>query len=109
MTKTNFNTETFNTRLKAVFQRLIDQHNIQKGQKGVWDGRVQSNVVRWVPIDQKTLCLQLEEGNCNDFTGLMEVACVMLPDVDLILVVNDYDPPWLYLKNGDHWVFGELR
>lgn len=109
MTKTNFNTETLNTRLKTVLQRLIDQSDMHKDQEGVWDSRLQCNVVRWIPIDRNTLCLQLEGGNSNDFTGLMKVAGVILPDVEMILVVNAEDPPWLYFKRGNHWEISELR
>lgn len=102
-------TTTLHVRLKAALQRLIDQHDMHKDQEGVWDSRVQSNVVRWIPIDRETLCLQLEGGNCNDFMGLMEVAGVILPGADLILVVNAYDPPWLYFKRGDQWEVREFE
>ena len=109
MPKTNSNVKTSDIRLNAVLQRLIDQHDMHKDQEGVLDSRLQCNVVRWIPIDRNTLCLQLEGGNSNDFTGLMKVAGVILPDVEMILVVNAEDPPWLYFKRGNHWEISELR
>lgn len=102
-------TPTIDARVRAALHRLVDQHDMHKDQEGVWDSRLQCNVVRWIPIDRATLCLQLEGGNCNDFTGLMKVACVILPGADLILVVNAYDPPWLYFKRGDRWEAGEFE
>lgn len=102
-------TPTIKARVRAALQRLVEQHDMHKDQEGVWDGRLQCNVVRWIPIDLETLCLQLEGSNCNDFTGLMEVAGVILPSADLIIVVNACDPPWLYCKQGGRWKARELE
>lgn len=99
-------------RILDVLLELVDNHPITPigdgDERETWDDRLQCYVSRYVPIDQKTLAVQFHGLSNNDMRGLIEVAEFLLPSVDLIVCVNEYDEPWVYKKTDKWHCFGEM-
>lgn len=92
-------------RVLDVLLELIDNHPITPlgdgDERETWDDRLECYVSRYVPIDQRTLAVQFQGLSCNDMAGLITIAEFLLPSVDLIVCVNEYDEPWVYEKTDD--------
>ena len=75
---------------------------------GVYDSRIQCNVIAYLPIDSRTLAIAAPRHNNADYVGVLEVAHHILPGVDLVLFANQGGDLYGYRKNGKKFEYFEL-
>ena len=99
-------------RVLDVLLELIDNHPVTPlgdgDERETWDDRLGCYVSRYVPIDQRTLAVQFQGLSIADMKGTVCIAEILLPNVDLIVCVNEYDEPWIYEKTDKWHYIGEM-